>query len=215
MSPTNMDKVGKFDGSNYHMWSYKMQMLLTAKGLWGQVDGSATIDTDKMSQAQALIVLRLEDNQLIHVMRAKTPGEVWSVLEKMHTQKDMSTKLWLKEKYATFRYNNGNITKHLEDLEKLVLDMEIAGCMPDESDICATLLRSLPPSFESLVQAVRFSMYKITYAELSMKIKSEETRLQDQGEIQEQTAMFAKKKQFKPKFDKTKIKCFNCGKWAT
>ena len=76
MSPTNMDKVGKFDGSNYHMWSYKMQMLLTAKGLWGQVDGSTTIDKDKMIQAQALIVLRLEDNQLIHVMRAKTPGEV-------------------------------------------------------------------------------------------------------------------------------------------
>ncbi len=80
-----MDKVGKFDGSNYHMWSYKMQMLLTAKRLLGQVDGSDTIDTDKMSHAQALIVLRLEDNQLIHVMTAKTTGEVWSVLEKMHT----------------------------------------------------------------------------------------------------------------------------------
>ena len=64
-----MEKVGKFDGSNYHMWSYKMQMLLTAKGLWGQVDGSARIDTVKLSQAQALIVLRLEDNLLIHVMK--------------------------------------------------------------------------------------------------------------------------------------------------
>jgi hypothetical protein len=160
-----MDKVGKFDGSNYHMWSYKMQMLLTAKGLWGQVDGTATPDTDKMSQAQALIVLRLEDNQLIHVMRAKTPSEVWGVLETMHTQKDISNKLWLKEKYATFRYNTGSIVKHMEDLEKLVLDMEIAGCPPDESDICATFLRSLPPIYESLVQAVRFSMYKVTYDE--------------------------------------------------
>ncbi len=72
-----------------------------------------------MSQAQALIVLRLEDKQLIHVMVDKTPGEVWSMLETMHTQKDMSTKLWLKEKYATFRYNYGSTMKHLEELENL------------------------------------------------------------------------------------------------
>jgi Reverse transcriptase (RNA-dependent DNA polymerase)/gag-polypeptide of LTR copia-type/Integrase core domain/GAG-pre-integrase domain/Zinc knuckle len=212
MSPSNDDKVGKFDGSNFQLWSYKMRMLLTAKGLWGQVDGTATPDKEKMGQAQAIIVLRLEDSQLIHVMRAKTPTEAWKALEKMNQQKDMSTRLWLKEKYATFRYEVGSITKHLNELEKLVLDMEVAGCMPDELDICATLLRSLPPSYESLVQAVRFSMYKITYSELSMKLKCEETRQKDQGDIQEQTAMFAKKKQFKSKFDKSKIKCYNCGK---
>jgi hypothetical protein len=212
MSPSNDDKVGKFDGTNYQLWSFKMRMLLTAKGLWGQVDGTAKEDTDKKDQAQAIIVLRLEDNQLIHVMRARTPSEVWKILEKLNMKKDMSTKLWLKEKYATYRYTQGSIGKHLEELEKLVLDMEMAGCVPDEQDICATLIRSLPPAYESLVQAVRFSLYKVTYGELTMKIKSEETRLKDQGEIQEQTAMFAKKKQFKTKFDKSKVKCFNCGR---
>ncbi|KAL7684299.1 hypothetical protein Plhal304r1_c036g0110561 [Plasmopara halstedii] len=81
-------------------------MFLTAKGLWRYVDGTATENTEKSSQAIANIALRLEDSQLIHVMNATTAHEMWHGLEAMNQQKDMSTKMWLKEKYATFRYSS-------------------------------------------------------------------------------------------------------------
>jgi hypothetical protein len=144
MSPNSSDKVGKFDGSNYQLWSFKMRMFLQAKGLWGCVDGSTSQDTEKESQAHAFIVLRLEDSQLVHVMKAKTAKDVWKTLEIMNKQNDMSTKMWLKQKYATFRYSSDSMAKHLEELEKLLLEMQSASCMPDEDDICATLLRRLP-----------------------------------------------------------------------
>ncbi|CEG40722.1 Domain of unknown function DUF4219 [Plasmopara halstedii] len=76
MSPSSMDKVGKFDGTGFQMWAYKMRMFLTAKSLWRYVDGTATENTEKSSQAIANIALRLEDSQLIHVMNATTARNV-------------------------------------------------------------------------------------------------------------------------------------------
>jgi hypothetical protein len=33
----------KFDGVNFHLWKFKMHMMLSKHGLWKFVDGSATI----------------------------------------------------------------------------------------------------------------------------------------------------------------------------
>jgi hypothetical protein len=107
------------------------------------------------------------------------------------------------------------MSKHLEELEKLLMQMKSADCMPDEEDICATLLRSLPSQYEMMVQAVRMGLYKITYSALVMKIKSEEVRQRDLNEVQEQTAMFAKKRYQGTKKnmkDKKQVKCYSCGK---
>ncbi len=35
----------KFDGGNFHLWKFKMRMMLSKHGLWKFVDGSATIAT--------------------------------------------------------------------------------------------------------------------------------------------------------------------------
>jgi hypothetical protein len=33
----------KFDGGNFHLWKFKMHIMLSKHGLWKFVDGSATI----------------------------------------------------------------------------------------------------------------------------------------------------------------------------
>jgi rRNA maturation endonuclease Nob1 len=37
----------KFDGGNFHLWKFKMRMMLSKHGLWKFVDGSATIPNDE------------------------------------------------------------------------------------------------------------------------------------------------------------------------
>ncbi|POM67428.1 RxLR effector candidate protein, partial [Phytophthora palmivora] len=59
-------KVEAFDGSNYALWSYKMKMYLTSKGLWGAVSGEGNMTAIKEQQAHAAIVLNLKDSQLMH-----------------------------------------------------------------------------------------------------------------------------------------------------
>ncbi len=37
----------KFHGGNFHLWKFKMRMMLSKHGLWKFVDGSATILEDE------------------------------------------------------------------------------------------------------------------------------------------------------------------------
>jgi len=37
----------KFDGGNFHLWKFKMCMMLSKHGLWKFVDGSGTIFDDE------------------------------------------------------------------------------------------------------------------------------------------------------------------------
>lgn len=69
--------IDKFDGTNYRLWAYKMEMHLKAKGLWDHVTEAVTHDNDKNGKAQALIVLALSDQQLLHCIGAKSAKDAW------------------------------------------------------------------------------------------------------------------------------------------
>uniref|UniRef100_A0AAV1UE33 DUF4219 domain-containing protein n=1 Tax=Peronospora matthiolae TaxID=2874970 RepID=A0AAV1UE33_9STRA len=176
MSPTTFDKVDKFDGSNYQLWSFKMMMYLWSRGLWGQVDGRSPPDRALMEQAHAAIVLSLTDSQVLHVITTATAMDAWNTLQRLNESKDMASRMWLREKFSTFRYTASSMEKHFEELEAFVLQMGGAGCLPDEEDVCATLLRSLPASFEGLVQAFRMSVGKFTYGDVMSRVLAKDIR---------------------------------------
>uniref|UniRef100_H3H953 Integrase catalytic domain-containing protein n=1 Tax=Phytophthora ramorum TaxID=164328 RepID=H3H953_PHYRM len=182
-----------FDGSNYTLWSYKMKMYLMSKGLWEAVEGKAEATSSKEQQAHAAIVLNLNDSQLMHVVTAKSAKEAWEKLEKFHRAQDVANRLWLKEKFSSFKYTTSSVSKHVTELEQLVLEMKSAGCEPSDEDVCATLLRSLPASYESLVQAFRMSMTELKLADLVGKLIAEEVRQKDSTRIEEATALLANK----------------------
>ena len=54
------------------------------------------------------------------------------------------------EKFASFKYTASSMSGHVTEPEELVMKMKSASCGPSEEDICAVMLRSLPPSYDSL-----------------------------------------------------------------
>jgi hypothetical protein len=40
----------KFDGANFHLWKFKMRMMLSKHGLWKFVDGSATLPSEEVAR---------------------------------------------------------------------------------------------------------------------------------------------------------------------
>ncbi|KAG6610908.1 Retrovirus-related Pol polyprotein from transposon TNT 1-94 [Phytophthora cinnamomi] len=184
-------KVEPFDGSNYSLWSYKMKMYLMSKGLWDAVSGEAEVASAKEQQAHAAIVLNLNDSQLMHVVTSKTAKEAWDTLKTFHKTQDMANRLWLKEKFSAFKFTASSVSNHVTELEKLVMDMKNAGCEPSEEDVCATMLRSLPSSYESLVQAFRMSVSDFKLADLVSKLIAEEVRQKDSTRVEEATALLA------------------------
>ena len=124
----------------------------------------------------------------------------------------------LKEKFSSFKYTSGSIGQHISELGKLVLQMTSGEFRPDEEDISLTLLRSLPSTYESLVQAIRLSMVKLSSADVMSKVLFEAIRLKDKDMSEPATAMFGNKDKKdeekhtgKKKFKKN-IVCFKCGK---
>ncbi|KAG6623354.1 Retrovirus-related Pol polyprotein from transposon TNT 1-94 [Phytophthora cinnamomi] len=193
MSPSTDTKfkVEPFDGSNYSLWSYNMKMYLMSKGLWDAVSGEAEVASAKEQQAHAAIVLNLNDSQLMHVVTSKTAKEAWDTLKTFHKTQDMANRLWLKEKFSAFKFTASSVSNHVTELEKLVMDMKNAGCEPSEEDVCATMLRSLPSSYESLVQAFRMSVSDFKLADLVSKLIAEEVRQKDSTRVEEATALLA------------------------
>uniref|UniRef100_H3GEE3 CCHC-type domain-containing protein n=1 Tax=Phytophthora ramorum TaxID=164328 RepID=H3GEE3_PHYRM len=216
MSPSTDTKfkVEPFDGSNYSLWSYKMKMYLMSKGLWEAVSGEAG-STAKEQQAHAAIVLNLNDSQLMHVVTSTTAKEAWDTLKKFHKTQDMANRLWLKEKFSAFKFTASSVGEARDGDEN-------AGCEPTEEDVCATMLRSLPSSYEALVQAFRMSVSEFKLADLVSKLIAEEVRQKDSNRIEEATALLAGKGNGKRQQKKKNArgmrkkgpfgKCFNCGK---
>ena len=186
--------MAQFDGTNYPLWAFKMRMFLISKGLWEAVEATSSVSEAKEQQAHAAIVLNLSDTQLMHVITTSNAREAWGALARVHRTQDMASRLWLKEKFATFKFTAPDMSAHVMELERLVLDMNGASCGPSEEDTCATLLRSLPAQYESLVQAFRISVTQFSFKDLVSKLIAEEVRKKDSTRIEDETALHVGKR---------------------
>jgi len=206
MSPTmtsknhhDGDKIGKFDGTHYTLWSYKMRVYLMSKGMWHIVTGTSEVTDIKEreqleTKAYATIVLNLADNQLLHVMNSNSAMEVWSTLEAYHKNTDVANRMHMKEQFASFKYRNGPIQDHITQLEQLVIALRSAGGIVDDEDVCMTLLRSLPLQFEPLIQALKLSVIKWQLPDIINRIIAEDIRKNDFNKSETQSALLSQKK---------------------
>ena len=112
------------------------------------------------------------------------------------------------------------MSEHVTELEGLVMKMKSANCGPGEEDVCTVLLRSLPASYEILVQAFRMSITSFNFSDLVSKLIAEEVRQKEAARVEEATALYTSNK--KPKQHPNKQQgrrakkplgaCYNCGK---
>jgi len=103
MSPNeSMEKIKKFDGENFHLWKFKMQMLFEERDLWEVVPGDEVIETctseegivkfkKKMKKAFAMICLAMDDAQLAMVKSCKEARSAWQLLESHYEKKSLAT----------------------------------------------------------------------------------------------------------------------------
>ena len=136
MSPNKISTpaIKKFDGENYPLWAFKMEMYLKGKDLWGVVAGSVAISEekkDKFQRAHSVIVLHLEDAQLLHVVQSKSAHQSWTILASLNDTKDMSSKMHLKERFSAFKFESETMKDHLNKFEELFIEMTVAGCGPE------------------------------------------------------------------------------------
>src|SRR5215469_14554113 len=94
---SSIHSIDKLDGTNYHAWKYKIQMVLIDKDLWEVVDetekkpendnNGAAAWTKKDKKALATISLTIKDSELVHVRPCKSSSEAWKKLAEVTKRK--------------------------------------------------------------------------------------------------------------------------------
>nr|CCA19837.1 AlNc14C80G5249 [Albugo laibachii Nc14] len=104
-----------------------MKMYLILKGLCESFVRMKKSEL-KMPQAHAAIALNLSDSQLMNVVNANDAREAWCTIHAFHLTTNMANHLWLKEKFALFKYKKSSIRAHVMKLERLVMEMRCTNC---------------------------------------------------------------------------------------
>lgn len=80
--------ISKLTGENWKMWKFQMKITLKWKGFFSIVNSTTkrpTPDPDewdsKDAKAQEIIVSRLDEKVVTHVLACKTSEEMWTKLK--------------------------------------------------------------------------------------------------------------------------------------
>lgn len=164
----NTYNIEPLRSDNYHTWKFRMQMLLTEKGVDHMIEmefkeeNCTETEAEKKQAAKRkddlcknLIVQCVHDSQIDIIRGKKTGHAMWKCLESLYEQKGLSGQLYLKRKLMSLKLNEG------EDLEEFMLkfdnvlyQLKATGADVNDKDIVCTLLMALPKSFETMVTII-------------------------------------------------------------
>nr|GEW28821.1 retrovirus-related Pol polyprotein from transposon TNT 1-94 [Tanacetum cinerariifolium] len=186
--------IKKFDGtSDFRLWRIKMRALLiqhecesTLKVLPVDMEAQAKAELNK--KAHSAMILCLGNKVLREVTRETTAAEVWSKLETLYMTKSLANKLYLKKKLYTFYMLAGRkISEHIDEFNKIVLDLANIKVKFKDKDLALLLLHSLPASYEHFVDTLLYGQEALTLEDVmatlnSKKIKERSKAKEGDGE---------------------------------
>jgi len=154
----------KFDGGNFHLWKFKMHMMLSKHGLWKFIDGSATIPNDedqimdynkKATKAFTLLCEHLTDAQLAHIQYCENVKSAWETLCNVHEAKTIGNKLFLRRRFFTIKmYKGEDLFMHINMVKAFVNQLRSIEVNIEDEDVYMVLFMNLPPSFDNLVTSL-------------------------------------------------------------
>ena len=165
---------------------------------------------------QFVIKVSLGDEQLSLVRTATTAKEAWLKFESHYKVKSLANKLFLRKKYFTMSMGvDDSMSEHINKMKELASQLEAVGASITEDDQVATLLCSLPESYNSLITALESRADDLTLEFVTARLLHEEHKRKETSSTSDtgEKALLSKhdrtnQKSFKPK---RKGKCHNCG----
>ncbi|KAH9779278.1 hypothetical protein KPL71_007667 [Citrus sinensis] len=194
--------VEKFNGENdFYLWSLKMRAILIQQGLDSalenkedqigkkeKLEGSSSLGGDMRSinnKAHNTIILHLSDEVLREVVKEKSASGLWSKLEELFLKKSLAKRLYMKRKLYTFSMKEGTTMKdHLDEFNKLILDLENVNINLEDEDIALILLSSLPDSYEHFVDTLLYGRQTLTLKDVKSALESKDLKKRAEGKDQ-------------------------------
>ncbi|GKD28736.1 retrovirus-related pol polyprotein from transposon TNT 1-94 [Tanacetum coccineum] len=166
--------IEKFDViGDFGLWKIKMRALLIQHGCEAAlevlpVDMEAQAKTELNKKAHSAVILCLGNKVL---------REVWSKLETLYMTKPLANKLYLKKKLYTFCMPAGRkISEHIDEFNKILLDLANIEVKFKDEDLALLLLTSLSASYEHFVDTLLYGREALTLEDVMATLNSKEIK---------------------------------------
>nr|GEU66622.1 retrovirus-related Pol polyprotein from transposon TNT 1-94 [Tanacetum cinerariifolium] len=175
--------VEKFDETgNFGLLRIKMRALLIKHGCEAALevlptDMEAQTKAELNKKAHTVIILCL-GNKVLKDVTGETPtAGVWSKLETLYMTKSLAKKLYLKKKLYAFYMPAGlKISKHIDEFNKIVLDLANIEVKLKDEDLVLLVLTSLPTSYEHFVDTFLYGREELTLEDVMATLNSKEIK---------------------------------------
>ncbi|GKE97791.1 retrovirus-related pol polyprotein from transposon TNT 1-94, partial [Tanacetum coccineum] len=114
-------------------------------------------------KAHSAVILCLGNKVLRVVIEETIAAGVWSKLETLYMTKSLANKFYLEKKFYTFYMPAGRkISEHIEEINKIVLNLANIEVKFEDEDLTLLLLTSLPASYEHFVDTLIYGREALT-----------------------------------------------------
>ncbi|GKB65916.1 retrovirus-related pol polyprotein from transposon TNT 1-94 [Tanacetum coccineum] len=176
-------------------------------------------------RAYSTLILCLGDWVLWEVTKETTAAEIWTKLTSLYMIKSLENILYLKKKLYTYYMSPGTkLGYHIDEFNKLILDLVNIDIEIEDEDQALMLLTSLPPSCENFVETLLYGWESLTMENVLATLNSRELKKRTEGTKEEAgdglyvtrrsdhsgKAHFSGSSRFKSRVRTGKLKCFIC-----
>ncbi|GJV29336.1 retrovirus-related pol polyprotein from transposon TNT 1-94 [Tanacetum coccineum] len=143
-------------------------------------DMEAEAKAELNKKAHSSVILCLGNKVLREVTGETTAARVRTKLETLYKTKSLANKLYLKKKLYTFYMPVGRkISEHIDEFNKIVLDLANIEVKFEDEDLALLLLTSLPASYEHFVDTLLYGREALTLEDVMAILKSKEIKERD------------------------------------
>ncbi|KAI0527473.1 hypothetical protein KFK09_003074 [Dendrobium nobile] len=214
-------EIDKFKKKNdFSLWRIKMKALLVHQGLSDAIfeeNLAAFTDMAKAREIQlkahSISLLSLGDEVLREVAKEGTTLEVWRKLESIYMKKSLTNRLLLKKQLYTLQMEETKeLRNHLDDFNKLILDLKNVDVTIDEEDQGIILLSSLLKTYENIVDTMLYGKQTLTLTEIKSVLMSKDVQRKSEQKEDNSGSILIARGRSKFRRNNSNKKCFLCHK---
>ncbi|GJW81925.1 copia LTR rider [Tanacetum coccineum] len=169
------------------------------------IDMEAQAKAELNKKDQSVVILYLGDKVLREVTGETTAAGVWSKLETLYMTKLLANKLYLKKKLYTFYMPIGRkISEHIDEFNKIVLDLANIEVKFKDEDLALLLLTSLPASYEHFGDTLLYGREALTLMNVMATLNSKEIKERSKAKGDDGEGLYDHLKRNRPKNNRKK-----------
>ncbi|GKD02438.1 zinc finger, CCHC-type containing protein [Tanacetum coccineum] len=135
-----------------------------------------------MKKAYSTLILCLGDRVLQEFTKKTTAIVIWTKLTSLYMTKSIANRLYLKKKLYTYYMSPGTkLDDHIDEFNKLILDLANIDIDIDDEDQAFMLLTSLPSSYENFVDTLLYRRESLTMEDVLATLNSRDLLFKSRG----------------------------------